>query len=116
MANTTCGGAIVRRSPNLANKFPFPQGTRHKGVDPALTEVKHGVGMMVYRSKADVQPVFVRVKNYKYRFLRKKEVIIGKPIRYEEFGFTNGGKEEYERAAKLVFDRILALRYEGLDK
>ncbi|MBQ4557541.1 MAG: (d)CMP kinase [Clostridia bacterium] len=94
----------------------FPQGTRHKGVDPALTEVKHGVGMMVYRSKADVQPVFVRVKNYKYRFLRKKEVIIGKPIRYEEFGFTNGGKEEYERAAKLVFDRILALRYEGLDK
>lgn len=94
----------------------FPQGTRYVGVDPATTEVKSGVGMMIYRSKADVQPVFIRVKGYKYRFLRKKEVIIGKPIKYAEFGFTNGGTEEYEKAAKLVFDRILALRYEGLDQ
>ncbi len=94
----------------------FPQGTRHRGIDPAKTEVKSGVGMMIYRSGADVQPVFIRVKNYKYRFLRKKEVIVGAPIRYEEFGFTKGGNEEYERAARLVFDRILALRYEGLDK
>lgn len=94
----------------------FPQGTRYPKVDPAKTEVKSGVGMMVYRSKADVQPVFIRVKNYKYRFLRKKEVIIGKPIKYEEFGFTNGGSEEYERAAKMVFDRILELRNEGQTK
>ncbi len=94
----------------------FPQGTRHPYVDPATTEVKSGVGMMVYRSKANVQPVFIRVKNYKYRFLRRKEVIIGAPIRYEEFGFTQGGAEEYTRAAQLVFDRILALRNEGLDK
>ena len=94
----------------------FPQGTRYRGVDPAETPVKSGVGMMVYRSHADVQPVFIRVKNYKYRFLRRKDVIIGDPIHYEEFGFTNGGKEEYERAAKLVFDRILALRNEGLDQ
>lgn len=93
----------------------FPQGTRYRGVDPAETPVKSGVGMMVYRSHADVQPVFIRVKDYKYRFLRRKDVIIGDPIRYEEFGFTSGGKEEYERAAKLVFDRILALRNEGLD-
>ena len=93
----------------------FPQGTRYRGVDPAKTPVKSGVGMMVYRSHADVQPVFIRVKNYKYRFLRRKDVIIGDPIRYEEFGFTSGGKEEYERAAQLVFDRILALRNEGLD-
>ena len=94
----------------------FPQGTRCAGIDPAKTEVKSGVGMMVYRSKADVQPVFIRVKDYRYRFLRKKEVIIGKPIKYEEFGFVNGGAEEYEKAARLVFDRILALRNEGLDK
>ncbi len=90
----------------------FPQGTRYRGIDPAKTEVKSGIGMLVYRSKADVQPVFIRVKNYRYRFLRKKEVIIGEPIRYAEFGFTTGGKEEYERAARLVFDRILALRDE----
>ena len=94
----------------------FPQGTRCPYVDPARTEVKSGVGMMLYRSKANVQPVYIRVKNNRYRFLRKKEVIIGEVIRYEEFGFVNGGKEEYERAAKLVFDRILALRYEGTNK
>ncbi|MBQ9428139.1 MAG: 1-acyl-sn-glycerol-3-phosphate acyltransferase [Clostridia bacterium] len=91
----------------------FPQGTRCPGVDPAKTEIKYGVGLLVYRSRADVQPVFIRVKNYRYRLFRKKEVIIGKPIRYEEFGFTNGGREEYERAARMVFDRILALRNEG---
>lgn len=94
----------------------FPQGTRYPYVDPATTKVKSGVGMMVYRSKANVQPVFIRVKNYKYRFLRRKEVIIGAPILYEEFGFTHGGAEEYERAARLVFDRILALRNEELAK
>ncbi len=94
----------------------FPQGTRHQYVDPATTEVKSGVGMMIWRSKANVQPVFIRVKNNKYRFLRKKEVILGDVIRYEEFGFVNGGKEEYERAARMVFDRILALRNEGFDK
>ena len=94
----------------------FPQGTRYAGVDPAKTEVKSGVGMMIYRSKADVQPVFIRVKNYKYRFLRKKEVIIGPAIKYDEFGFVNGGTDEYEKAAKLVFERILSLRCEGLDK
>ncbi|MBR5538703.1 MAG: (d)CMP kinase [Clostridia bacterium] len=94
----------------------FPQGTRYPHVDPANTEVKSGVGMMLYRSGADVQPVFIRVKNFKYRFLRKKEVIIGRPIKYEEFGFVNGGKEEYQRAAEMVFERILALRNEETDK
>lgn len=94
----------------------FPQGTRYRYIDPAKTEVKSGVGMMIYRSKVDVQPVFIRVKNYKYRFLRRKEVIIGDPIRYEEFGFSHGGSEEYERAARMVFDRILALRNVGLDQ
>lgn len=93
----------------------FPQGTRCRGVDPAETEVKNGVGMMIYRSKADVQPVFIRVKGYKYRFGQKKEVIVGDVIRYAEFGFENGGQEEYARAARMVFDRILALRNEGLD-
>jgi len=94
----------------------FPQGTRHPYVDPAETEIKSGVGMMIYRSKANVQPIFIRVKNYKYRFGRKKEVIVGDVIRYEEFGFTNGGKEEYERASRMVFDRILALRNEEFSK
>ena len=93
----------------------FPQGTRYAGIDPAKTDVKSGVGMMVYRSGAPVLPVYIRVKNYRYRFLRKKEVIIGEPIRYEEFGFETGGKEEYARAARMVFDRILALREREID-
>ncbi|MBQ7660528.1 MAG: 1-acyl-sn-glycerol-3-phosphate acyltransferase [Clostridia bacterium] len=109
-------GAIKRSLAILENgdaMAMFPQGTRCPGVDPADTEIKYGVGMLVYRSHADVQPVFIRVKNYRYRLFRKKEVIIGKVIRYEEFGFQGGGREEYERAARLVFDRILALRNEG---
>lgn len=87
----------------------FPQGTRRPNVDPRTTEVKSGVGLMAYRAKSNVLPIYVQTKNQKIKFFRQVTVIIGKPILYEELGFENGGMKEYDAASKLIFERICAL-------
>lgn len=87
----------------------FPQGTRHPGEDPRKTEVRHGVGLIAYRAKCGMIPVYIKTKKNKVAFFRKTEFIIGKPLSYEDLGFTDGGIAQYRNAANLVFDRICAL-------
>ena len=87
----------------------FPQGHRYPGVDPATTPTKNGAALMVYRSGCDVVPVCIKTKGFKYGLFRKKEIIFGKLIPYSEFGFQNGGNEEYKRATERIFGDILAL-------
>ena len=53
----------------------FPQGHRYPGVHPATTEKKNGAALIAYRSGADVVPVCIKLKNYKYAFLRKKVIL-----------------------------------------
>jgi len=64
---------------------------------------------MAYRSGADVLPLFIKAKNNHLHFFGKSELIVGDVIKYEELGFENGGKAEYEHAARCVFSRICAL-------
>lgn len=87
----------------------FPQGTRCPGVDPAGTEVKSGVGMIACRAGCDVLPVFIKTKKNRVRLFGKVELIVGEPIKNSEFGFDNGGRKDYDGAAKLIFSRICAL-------
>lgn len=87
----------------------FPQGTRHPHVDPRETEVQNGVGLIAYRAKCDVVPVFIKTKNHHTRFFKKTEVHFGTPIPYEDLGFEKGGKEEYKKAANIIFDRICSI-------
>lgn len=87
----------------------FPQGHRYPGVNPATTKIHHGAAMIAYHSKSDVLPVCINVKNGKYAFLRRVEVVFGKPIKYSELGFTEGGREEYEAATEKIFSDILKL-------
>lgn len=87
----------------------FPQGTRYEGVDPKTTKIKSGVGMAAYHAKAPVLPVYIKLKKYKYALFRRVDVIIGKPISYEELGFKDGGSAEYSAASGKVFDEICAL-------
>lgn len=90
----------------------FPQGKRCPSVDPRTTEPMPGVGMIAYRSKVPVLPVYVEVKNNKHRLFKRHTVRIGRLITQEEMGFQGGTKGEYERVAKLVFDRILEMSQE----
>lgn len=92
----------------------FPQGTRRGGVDPRRTEVKSGVGLIAYRTKAPVVPVLIENSRMKTGIFRKNRVVFGKPICYDELGFCEeeGAKHaEYENAAKIIFDRICEIKY-----
>ena len=84
----------------------FPQGTRHPGVDPRTTEVKHGVAMIANRSGTPILPVYIETKNNKILPFRKVRVKLGKVIAPEELNIEKNGKEEYERVSNFVFSKI----------
>lgn len=89
----------------------FPQGHRYGGEDPRKTEIKAGVGMIAYHSKAKILPVFVDNKRMKTGAFRKNRVIFGKCIDFSELELTHGGKTEYMRASRMIFDRICGMKY-----
>ncbi|MBQ7160609.1 MAG: 1-acyl-sn-glycerol-3-phosphate acyltransferase [Clostridia bacterium] len=94
----------------------FPQGKRFPKVDVRDTEPKAGVGMIAYRSGVPVLPVYLETKKNKHLIFRRNTVHIGEPIMPEEFAFEGGNKSEYERAAGLIFSRIIELAPERKDK
>ncbi len=89
----------------------FPQGTRHPFVDPRETEVKGGVGMIAYRAKADVLPVFIDGAAGRTKIFRKNKVIFGKLIKFDEIPFEVDGKKDYEGATRYVFAKACELKY-----
>ena len=89
----------------------FPQGTRVPYADPRESEVKGGIGMIAYHAKATIVPAFIDTAKGKTRAFHKNHVIFGKPIPFEELGFEGGGRSEYQRVAKLIFDKVCELKY-----
>ena len=87
----------------------FPQGHRYPGENPANTPTKNGAALICYRSKCDVIPVCIKTKGHKYRFLRRIEIEFGKPIKYADFGFVNGGTDEYRAATDKIFGEVLRM-------
>lgn len=90
----------------------FPQGTRHPGVDPRTTEAKIGLGMIQSHAECDILPVYIRTKDNTYKMLRRKTIIIGKPITAEEIGKEGRGSAEYARISSMIFERICLLNDE----
>ena len=86
----------------------FPQGTRTH-TTPTPEQAKSGVGLMAYRAKSNVLPVYIKTEQYRIRLFRKVTVIFGEPIRYEDFGFEKGGMAEYDATAKKIFTEICKL-------
>lgn len=87
----------------------YPQGTRYPGVHPSETKTRNGVGLIAYRSKAMVLPVAIETKGFKIRPFKRVNVHIGRPLQYDDMGFTDEAHNEYQKAANLIFDRILGL-------
>ena len=87
----------------------FPQGTRHPGREISDTKFKSGAAMAAYHAHAAVQPVLIKVKNRRYRFLRKKTVIFGEPLSWEQLGFVEGEHPDYARATEIIRERIIEL-------
>ena len=91
----------------------FPQGTRHPGENVRDTEVKHGIGLIAYRAKCGIVPMHIKTEKRQVKFFRKTEIIIGKPVRYKDLGFANGGMKEYKAVANNMFDKICTLGEEA---
>ena len=96
-------------SPSGKTVTIFPQGHRCPSVNPATTPIRHGAGLIAYHAKCDVIPVCINIKKAKYALFRKTEIIFGEPIKYDELGFDQGGRDEYERATNLIFEHIVNL-------
>ena len=105
--------AAIRASIDAVNEKKalavFPQGTRRKGLIPAETEVKGGIGLIAGRAKCDIIPAYIYTKGYKVKLFRSVKVIFGEPIKFEELGLNKNTMEEYENAAKIVWERICSL-------
>ena len=87
----------------------FPQGTRCAGKELRDCSVKTGVGMIAARSGVPVLPVYIDMKNHKWKFFRRVTVVIGEPITQEELAYNAEATGEYARMATLVYDRICEL-------
>ena len=93
----------------------FPQGHRCPGVDPRTTKIHSGLGLIAYHAKCDVIPVCINIKGGKYRLFRRTEIIFGKPVRYASLGFEENGRDKYDIATRIAFDRVIELGdFEGL--
>lgn len=89
----------------------FPQGTRHKGVDPRTTAVRSGAGMIAVRSGADVLPVFIGTKDNRHKMFRKSVIIIGKPMNFKDRETKDGETQSglYADITNEIFGEICKL-------
>ncbi len=87
----------------------FPQGTRHPGKEIGSTKFKSGAAMAAYHAHVPIQPVLIKVKNRRYRFLRKKTVVFGEVLTWEQLGFREGEHADYARATEIIRQRIIEL-------
>ena len=94
----------------------FPQGHRNVGVNPRETEIHHGIGMIASRTRATVLPCYLCMKDYKYKFGRRLDIVIGAPMSYEEYSAGLSGKAEYAAITEKVFDRICTLGEQFMNK
>ena len=69
--------------------------------------------MISARSGVQVLPVYIDVKEHKWKFFRRVTVVIGEPITPEELAYNAEQPGEYARMSNLIYDRICALE-EGL--
>lgn len=87
----------------------FPQGTRCSEQNPRDCKIKYGAGLIASHAKAQVLPVHIKMKHYKWRFFRPVKVIIGEPIPFEKFGYQEGVPGEYARISQMIYDEICRL-------
>ena len=90
----------------------FPEGTRSR--DGELQAAKPGIGMLIAKSRAPVQPVRVigsheaLGRDGKIRF-RPVKVVVGKPVAFTAEELASKSREGYQRLSDRVLGEIRAL-------
>ena len=87
----------------------FPQGTRCPGKALRDCRVKSGAGLIVAKTGVQVLPVYIGMKDQKWRFLRRVRVVIGEPIPFEKFGYDKEAPGEYARISAEIYEEICRL-------
>lgn len=87
----------------------FPQGTRCPEQDPRECKIKFGAGLIAAHTGVTVLPAFIKMKNQKWRFLRRVTVVFGEPIPFEKFEYQEGVAGEYARITGMIYDEICRL-------
>lgn len=87
----------------------FPQGTRCAEQNPRDCKIKFGAGMIAARAGVQVLPVHIKMKDYKWKFFRRVQVIVGEPIPFEAFNYQEGESGEYARITEMIYDEICRL-------
>lgn len=60
----------------------FPEGRRIRKGEHEVTDAKAGVAMLATRAKVDIIPVYI---SGQYKFRHKITVVIGEPIKYDDY-------------------------------
>lgn len=88
----------------------FPQGTRCPGKRPSETRIKPGAGMLAARAQVPVLPVLIKSGDWRVGpFHRGTRIIVGKPIKPEDYMPADGEEISYGEISKTIFARICAL-------
>lgn len=87
----------------------FPQGHRQKKVDPRTTDVKNGAAMLACKTGTQILPCFIKTRKRKIYPFSRVDIIIGKPISFEELNFNPEASGEYARVSRYIFDRVCDL-------
>jgi 1-acyl-sn-glycerol-3-phosphate acyltransferase len=105
--------AAVKKTISILNEGEavciFPQGKRYPGVDPSTTELKSGIGMIVARTKAGVQPIYIKTNKNKFMFFRRIDVIIGEKLEFDIPENIGDKPALYAEISHKIFDSICAL-------
>lgn len=85
----------------------FPEGTRNKDGGEPL-RFKSGAALLAYKTHAPVVPAAI-VTRGRVRPFKRNVVVIGKPISYEELGFTDGSMENLREVSGYIHDKVYEL-------
>lgn len=87
----------------------FPQATRCPEREPRDCKIKMGAAMIAAHTGAQILPVHIKMKNYKWRFFRRVTVVIGEPILFSTFKYDSEATGEYARIAGEMYEAVCRL-------
>ena len=68
--------------------------------------IKNGVGLLVFKTEADVMPISIYTENYKVSLFKKVCINIVEPIKFSEYGEVERSPQGYQLISDVVFIRI----------
>lgn len=94
----------------------FIEGTRSKDGEPL--KPKTGVSLLAFRTHATVVPVSIIAEDGTCPVPWKKKMMvnIGRPVPFEELNIPEESSMHFRRAAKLIMEKIVALRLEAIER